>query len=115
MAKNYRAKYSELMKSIISVIILPGIIIGVFPFSWGFFFSKTTAIHPYALVPYFMSWGLIIYCTILFDRQGKGTIAPWAPPTHLVISGAFYLTRNPIFLAMIIGNISVSIFFNSVF
>lgn len=30
-----------------------------------------------------------------FDRQGKGTLAPWDPPRRLVIRGPYAYVRNP--------------------
>lgn len=101
------------MKAVLSVITLPGVIIAVLPFSLEFIFYEPGTIYFGALISYGIAWMLIIYCTSLFARKGRGTITPWSPPTKLVVSGPFMLTRNPIFLAMIIGNISLAIFFNS--
>src|SRR5262245_42228724 len=30
-----------------------------------------------------------------FAVRGKGTLAPWDPPTHLVIEGPYRFVRNP--------------------
>jgi protein-S-isoprenylcysteine O-methyltransferase Ste14 len=32
---------------------------------------------------------------ILFARIGRGTLAPWDSPKHLVVAGPYKLTRNP--------------------
>jgi len=40
-----------------------------------------------------------IYCSQLFARIGEGTPVPIEPPRHLVLSGLYRYTRNPIYVA----------------
>ena len=50
--------------------------------------------------------GLLALCIVHFARQGKGTLAPIDPPTHLVIRGPYRWVRNPMYcavLAILIG------------
>ena len=44
-----------------------------------------------------LSFGLFlaIWTMILFNKIGKGTLAPWAATKHLVVEGPFKITRNP--------------------
>ncbi len=37
-----------------------------------------------------------------FVRIGKGTLAPWSPPQHLVVQGMYAYVRNPMILGLII-------------
>lgn len=46
---------------------------------------------------------LAIRTMILFNTIGKGTLAPWAAPKHLVVEGPFKIVRNP----MITGILSI--------
>ncbi len=46
---------------------------------------------------------LAIWTMILFNTIGKGTLAPWAAPKHLVVEGPFKIVRNP----MITGVLSI--------
>lgn len=46
---------------------------------------------------------LAIWTMILFNTIGKGTLAPWAAPKHLVVEGPFKIARNP----MITGILSI--------
>lgn len=39
--------------------------------------------------------GLFLWCIYLFAMRGKGTLAPWDPPKHLVVSGPYRYVRNP--------------------
>jgi protein-S-isoprenylcysteine O-methyltransferase Ste14 len=47
------------------------------------------------------SVGLILYCSRLFARLGKGTPVPINPPTELVVSGLFRFSRNPIYVGQV--------------
>jgi len=45
-------------------------------------------------------------CVQEFYRAGRGTLAPWRPPIHLVTSGLYRVSRNPMYvgvLAIVIG------------
>lgn len=41
--------------------------------------------------------GLVLFAASLrqFAVRGKGTLAPWDPPTHLVLHGPYRYVRNP--------------------
>ena len=45
---------------------------------------------------------LLFQCVREFYVAGKGTLAPWSPPKHLVVTGPFRWSRNPIYIAMLI-------------
>jgi protein-S-isoprenylcysteine O-methyltransferase Ste14 len=38
---------------------------------------------------------LIAWTVSLFARKGRGTLAPWDPPRHLVVLGPYQHVRNP--------------------
>ena len=46
---------------------------------------------------------LFSWCLIFFARVGRGTLAPWDPPSNLVAVGPYRYSRNP----MITGVVSV--------
>lgn len=45
--------------------------------------------------------GLLLWCVRDFYVAGKGTLAPWAPPTRLVVVGLYRFTRNPMYVAVL--------------
>jgi protein-S-isoprenylcysteine O-methyltransferase Ste14 len=44
---------------------------------------------------------LLLACVRDFYVAGKGTLAPWSPPRHLVTVGLYRVTRNPMYVAVI--------------
>ncbi len=57
---------------------------------------------------------LAIYTMLLFNKFGKGTAAPWAPPKHLVIKGPYKYVRNPMITAVLSILIAESLLLNSI-
>lgn len=45
---------------------------------------------------------LLLWCVRDFYVTGKGTLAPWAPPEHLVTVGLYRVSRNPMYVAVVI-------------
>ena len=53
------------------------------------------------VVLFLAALGLVLYCSQLFARIGKGTPVPIAPPRELVVSGLYRFSRNPIYVAQV--------------
>jgi protein-S-isoprenylcysteine O-methyltransferase Ste14 len=57
---------------------------------------------------------VLVFVTIAhFARKGRGTLAPWDPPRHLVVSGVYRHVRNPMISGVILILIGESLFFAS--
>ncbi len=45
---------------------------------------------------------LLLWCVRDFYVAGRGTLAPWDPPRHLVTVGLYRVSRNPMYLAVLL-------------
>jgi len=45
---------------------------------------------------------LLLWCVRDFYVEGKGTLAPWSPPQHLVVTGLYGVSRNPMYVAVML-------------
>lgn len=53
-------------------------------------------------VPFGLGVALLLWCVRDFHVVGRGSLAPWAPPERLVVVGAYRLTRNPMYVAVLL-------------
>ncbi len=44
--------------------------------------------------------GVLLWCVRDFYVAGRGTLAPWAPPRHLVTVGLYRWSRNPMYVGV---------------
>jgi len=49
----------------------------------------------------------------LFARVGRGTLAPWDPPRHLVVSGVYRHVRNPMISGVVLILVGEALLFRS--
>ena len=57
--------------------------------------------------------GLLLWCVRDFYVAGRGTLAPWAPPKHLVTVGLYRVSRNPMYVAVVLVLIGWAVAFRS--
>ncbi|HXT71977.1 MAG TPA: methyltransferase [Vicinamibacterales bacterium] len=66
-----------------------------------------------ALAPLVTGALMLLACVREFYVRGKGTLAPWSPPVHLVTSGPYRRSRNPMYVAMSILILGWALAFHS--
>jgi protein-S-isoprenylcysteine O-methyltransferase Ste14 len=58
-------------------------------------------------------FGLFVATVFLFATRGRGTLAPWDPPSRLVIFGPYRYVRNPMIAGVILVIVAESLVFRS--
>ena len=87
-------------QALLAFFALPGVVAIAVPVAWIWASSHTRLVQPLGLVPLFVGFLALLWCVRDFYISGKGTLAPWAPPTHLVTVGLYRYTRNPMYIAV---------------
>lgn len=103
-----------MLRSLFAFIALPCMMAGALP--W--IIVRSTGNKVEYLVPGFAVFAvgflLLLLCVREFHTIGKGTLAPWDPPRHLVVTGPYAITRNPMYIAVLAILSGWSLLFNSV-
>ena len=82
-------------------LALPGMVALLIPAIIGIRALNTGGqFTPIGLLPLALGFALLLWCVRDFYVSGKGTLAPWSPPRHLVTVGLYRYSRNPMYLAV---------------
>src|ERR1700730_1662517 len=106
------------LRSIFFTVLLPGTVTVVIPY---FIISDGRIDHPgsrtlwsyLGLLPSGIGAGILFRCIWDFAVTGRGTLAPVAPPKHLVVRGLYRYVRNPMYVGVISILLGESLFFGS--
>ena len=90
------------VKALLAFLFVPGVVAGVVP--WVIISSDPWGKDGSAVGWVFLGVGVAILLSAVreFYITGKGTLAPWAPPKHLVTTGPYRFSRNPMYVAAVI-------------
>ena len=90
------------MRHLLAIVVLPGTVTVVVPA----LLLDDAALAPWPLVllgALLLAAGAVmfVWTVALFAGIGRGTLAPWDPPTKLVVRGPYRLVRNPMITAVV--------------
>ena len=85
-------------RAVTAFLILPGTVAFLVP--WLIRPQGATLYVPGLIVVAFGAL-LLLWCVRDFYVAGKGSLAPWAPPEHLVMVGLYRVSRNPMYVAVV--------------
>lgn len=88
-------------RALLAFLALPGVVAIAVP-AWmtANALRAGARLHPVGLLPLLVGFALLVWCAREFYVAGKGTLAPWSPPRHLVTSGLYRYSRNPMYVAV---------------
>ena len=95
-----------ILKSLIFLILVPGLLIGYFPYLISTTDSELFApgAVSYLALPLWLTGAAgMLWCFWNFLVNGRGTPAPFDPPKQLVAVGLYRLIRNPMYVAGLIA------------
>jgi len=90
-----------LTRALAAFIALPGIVAFAVPIAFGISAHRPVRHVPPAAAAVGLGTLLLFWCVREFYVAGRGTLAPWAPPRHLVTTGPYRWSRNPMYVGVI--------------
>jgi protein-S-isoprenylcysteine O-methyltransferase Ste14 len=84
--------------AVIAFVVLPGTVAFLVP--W--LLRPAERVHVVGIPVFVAGVVLLMWCVRDFYVAGRGSLAPWAPPERLVIVGLYRLSRNPMYIAVLI-------------
>jgi protein-S-isoprenylcysteine O-methyltransferase Ste14 len=89
-------------RAVLAFLLLPGTIGFLVP--WLLIGPRASdgPVDFLGLFPLTLGMGLLVWCVRSFYVAGRGTLAPWDPPRELVTTGVYRLSRNPMYVAVML-------------
>lgn len=85
-------------RALVAFLALPGVVAFLVPLLLK---PDTTVFSNWwGMIPLGLGTVLLLACVREFYVAGRGTLAPWAPPTRLVATGLYKWSRNPMYVAV---------------
>jgi protein-S-isoprenylcysteine O-methyltransferase Ste14 len=98
---------SLLLRSLMATVVLPGTVTVGLPLalwamglSWGGALPAPLRLAGGAILC--VGAAVFVWCAWQFAATGRGTPAPWDPPRRLVTPGLYRLTRNPMYVGVLL-------------
>lgn len=89
-------------RALLAFLAMPGLVAFLLPVIWlGVHGKQSAPQFPPAFVLLATGAAGLAWCCVDFYRQGRGTLAPWDPPRHLVTSGLYRFSRNPMYVCIL--------------
>jgi protein-S-isoprenylcysteine O-methyltransferase Ste14 len=90
------------LRALFAFLVLPGVVAFAVPIWWLITSSRTEPQHAWGWALLLVGCAGLLWCVRDFYVFGKGTLAPWSPPQHLVTSGLYRYSRNPMYVSVVL-------------
>jgi len=91
-----------LWRALFAFLALPGVVAFALPLSWVLRNGPAPIVQPWGAVPLTLGFIGLVWCVRDFYVSGRGTLAPWSPPTRLVVVGLYRYSRNPMYVSVML-------------
>jgi protein-S-isoprenylcysteine O-methyltransferase Ste14 len=106
------------LRSLLFLILIPGTVAGYIP--WRILRASRQLVVPDLSINSVLAAGMalvgtwvLLVCVWDFFQAGRGTLAPFDPPKHLVVRGLYRITRNPMYNGVLALLLAEAWFFRS--
>lgn len=86
-------------RALSAFLVLPGTVAFLVPWLLR---PQDQPFRTFGLVPLGIGAFLLLWCVRDFYVAGRGSLAPWAPPERLVVVGLYRVSRNPMYVAVLL-------------
>lgn len=86
-------------RALAAFLLLPGMVAFVVPWLLR---PDRARVRATGLVPLGAGLALLLWCVRDFYVAGRGSLAPWAPPERLVRVGLYRVSRNPMYISVLL-------------
>ena len=100
-----------LWQAVFAFLVLPGIVAFVAPLTIVSDQLPLLRLRPLGTLVLLPGVMILVWCVVEFYVSGRGTLAPWAPPQHLVVAGPYKFSRNPMYVGVVLILIGWAAFF----
>jgi protein-S-isoprenylcysteine O-methyltransferase Ste14 len=90
------------LRALAALLALPGTFAGIIPVLIVSADRWRGDGHSAGMAPLVVGIIILLWCVRDFYIAGKGTLAPWDPPKHLVVIGLYRFVRNPMYVGLML-------------
>jgi protein-S-isoprenylcysteine O-methyltransferase Ste14 len=91
--------WGPFVRATLAFLACPGMVALALPLLW-LWSERAPAVHRTGFSLLGLGAAVLVGCVREFYVVGRGTLAPWDPPRHLVTSGLYRYSRNPMYVAV---------------
>ena len=86
-------------RALAAFLLMPGMVALLVPWLLR---PEGARVRAVGLVPLGAGLALLLWCVRDFYVAGRGSLAPWAPPERLVRVGLYRVSRNPMYVSVLL-------------
>lgn len=90
------------VRAVVAFLALPGMVAFAVPLLVLRPAITAAGLAPAGFAPVVLGCVILLWCVHDFYVAGRGTLAPWSPPSRLVIIGLYRFSRNPMYVGVLL-------------